>query len=163
MIGFLIASVRHPGAIRVQAGNGQDFTIPPPRNPGSPAEPIQAAPPPPARTGTGASPFTGLERAATTTEIAIGAAALVVLAALFLFVRQGVRAHLINRRATIDAADGASWMLFSALMLTGAILVSATVGRLWQAWAGLAAGFALCAILFGAALVLFLRAPERRR
>ena len=86
-----------------------------------------------------------------------------MLAVLFLFVRQGVRAHLINRRATLDAANGASWMLFSALMLTASILVSATVGRLWQAWAGLAAGFALCIVLFCAALVLFLRAPDRRR
>ena len=49
------------------------------------------------------------------------------------------------------------------LMLTASILVSATVGRLWQAWAGLAAGFALCIVLFCAALVLFLRAPDRRR
>lgn len=151
-----------PGLVHVQARTGQDFTIPAPQNPAPQADPIQTASPP-AGTSTGANPFSTLERGPTTTEFALGAAALVVLAVLFLFVRQGVRTHLINRRATLDAANGASWMLFSALMLTAAILVSATVGRLWQAWAGLAAGFALCLVLFGAALVLFLRAPERRR
>ena len=155
MIGCFTSGV--PDFVRVQATGGQDFTIPTPQSP-SP----QAAPPP-AQADTGASPFSGLERAPTTTEFALGGAALVVLAILFLFVRQGVRAHLINRRATIDAADGASWMLFSALMLTGTILVGATIGRLWQAWTGLAAGFGLCAVLYCAALVLFLRAPDRRR
>ena len=160
MIFLSIDRVGPPGIVRVQARTGQDFTIPAPQTPSPQAEPL---PTPPAQSTTGASPFSTLERGPTTTEFALGAAALVVLALLFLFVRQGVRAHLINRRATLDAADGASWMLFSALMLTAAILVSATVGRLWQAWAGLAAGFALCLVLFGAALVLFLRAPDRRR
>jgi hypothetical protein len=160
MIFLSIDRVGPPGIVRVQARTGQDFTIPAPQNPRPQAEPL---PTPPAQSTTGASPFSTLERGPTTTEFALGAAALAVLALLFLFVRQGVRAHLINRRATLDAADGASWMLFSALMLTAAILVSATVGRLWQAWAGLAAGFALCLVLFGAALVLFLRAPDRRR
>lgn len=150
------------GIVRVQGRTGQDFTIPAPQNPAPQADPLQTVPPP-AQSSTAANPFSGLERGPTTTELAVGAAALVVLALLFLFVRQGVRAHLINRRATLDAANGASWMLFSALMLTASILVSATVGRLWQAWAGLAAGFALCIVLFGAALVLFLRAPDRRR
>ena len=151
-----------PGLVHVQARTGQDFTIPAPQNPAPQADPIQTAPAP-TGTSTGANPFSTLERGPTTTEFALGGAALVVLAVLFLFVRQGVRTHLINRRATLDAANGASWMLFSALMLTAAILVSATVGRLWQAWAGLAAGFALCLVLIGAALVLFLRAPDRRR
>jgi len=160
MIFLSMDRVGPPGIVRVQARTGQDFTIPAPQNPSPQAEPL---PTPPAQSTTGASPFSTLERGPTTTEFALGAAALVVLALLFLFVRQGVRAHLINRRATLDAADGASWMLFSALMLTAAILVSATVGRLWQAWAGLAAGFALCLVLFGAALALFLRAPDRRR
>ncbi|MCJ2055758.1 hypothetical protein MKL09_04225 [Methylobacterium sp. J-048] len=161
MIFLSIDRVGPLGIVRVQARTGQDFTIPAPQNPAPQADPLQTAPP--SGTSTGANPFSTLERGPTTTELALGAAALVVLAVLFLFVRQGVRAHLINRRATLDAADGASWMLFSALMLTAAILVSATVGRLWQAWAGLAAGFALCLVLFGAALVLFLRAPDRRR
>ena len=162
MIVWHIDRVGPPGIVNVQARAGQDFTIPAPLNPAPQADPVQAVPPATGTT-TGANPFSTLERGPTTTEFALGAAALVVLALLFLFVRQGVRAHLINRRATLDAADGASWMLFSALMLTAAILVSATVGRLWQAWAGLAAGFALCLVLFGAALVLFLRAPDRRR
>jgi hypothetical protein len=157
-----IDRVGPPGIVRVQARTGQDFTIPAPQNPSPQAEPVPV-PTPPAQSATGANPFSTLERGPTTTEFALGAAALLVLAALFLFARQGVRTHLINRRATLDAANGASWMLFSALMLTAAILVSATVGRLWQAWAGLAAGFALCLVLFGAALVLFLRAPDRRR
>ncbi|SFL88286.1 hypothetical protein [Methylobacterium pseudosasicola] len=160
MIFLYVDRVGPPGIVRVQARTGQDFTIPAPQNPSPQAEPL---PTPPAQSTTAANPFSTLERGPTTTELALGAAALVVLAVLFLFVRQGVRAHLINRRATLDAADGASWMLFSALMLTAAILVSATVGRLWQAWAGLAAGFALCLVLFGAALALFLRAPDRRR
>ncbi|MCJ2124312.1 hypothetical protein [Methylobacterium sp. J-077] len=160
MIFLYVDGVGTAGIVCVQARTGQDFTIPTPQNPAPQAEPL---PTPPAQSTTGANPFSTLERGPTTTELALGAAALVVLAVLFLFVRQGVRAHLINRRATLDAADGASWMLFSALMLTAAILVSATIGRLWQAWAGLAAGFALCLVLFGAALVLFLRAPDRRR
>ncbi|MCJ2144283.1 hypothetical protein [Methylobacterium sp. E-066] len=162
MIVLYIDRVGTAGLVRAQARTGQDFTIPAPQNPAPQADPLQAAPPS-SGTSTGANPFSTLERGPTTTEFALGAAALVVLAVLFLFVRQGVRAHLINRRATLDAADGASWMLFSALMLTASILVSATVGRLWQAWAGLAAGFALCLVLFGAALALFLRAPDRRR
>ncbi|MDP4025107.1 hypothetical protein Q8W71_20975 [Methylobacterium sp. NEAU 140] len=159
-----------PAATPVQAQPGRDFTLPAPREPAptAPAAPVPAAPVP-AAPGTqtaaqaGANPFAGLGQAPTGTEIALGAGALLVLAALFLFVRRGVRAHLIGRRAAIDAADGASWMLFSALMLTAAILVTATVGRLWEATAGLLAGFGLCLVLFGAALLLFLRAPERRR
>jgi hypothetical protein len=167
MIGLFDSGTPHSGPVRIQGRGDRDFTIPPPQNPNPQnpnpqANPLQASPVAPSA-GAAASPFSGLERAPTTTEIALGAAALVVLAILFLFVRQGVRAHLINRRAALDAANGASWMLFSALMLTAAILVCATVGRLWQAWAGLTAGFALCAILFGAALVLVLRAPDRRR
>lgn len=157
------APLEDPAAILVQAQAGRDFTIPAPQ-PGPQAPLPDAAPPregPGTRTAT--NPFGGLERAATTTEIALGVGALVLLAILFLFVRQGVRAHLIDRRAALDAANGASWMLFAALMLTAGILVTATVGRLWQEWVGLAAGFALCLILFGAALALFLRAPERRR
>ncbi|MGU3663428.1 hypothetical protein ACLBX9_04475 [Methylobacterium sp. A49B] len=109
------------------------------------------------------TPFAKLERAATTPEMLLGGGALLACAVIFLFVRQGVRIHLINRRATLDAADGASWMLFAALMLTALILVGAAVGRLWQAWAGLTAGLSLCVILFAIALALFLRAPERRR
>lgn len=157
--------VPEPAAVPVQAQTGRDFTIPLPQNPSPQAPALPDAPPPPAgpRSQTVPNPFGGLERTATTTEIALGAGALIVLAILFLFVRWSVRAHLINRRAALDAADGASWMLFSALMLTAGILVTATVGRLWQAWAGLAAGFGLCLILFVAAIVLFLRAPDRRR
>lgn len=151
---------------RAQARDGGDFTIPPPRDRDSQAPALQ--PTPSLRQNrpsgeTAPNPFTGLARAPTGTEMVLGAAALLALAVVFLFVRQGVRAHLIDRRAALGAADGASWMLFAALMLTGTILVVATVGRLWQAWAGLVAGFSLCLILFGVALTLFLRAPERRR
>ena len=153
--------------ITVQAQTGRDFSIPAPQNPSpqAPALPGASLPEgiPQTQANSTPNPFGGLDRAPTTIEIALGAGALVVLAILFLFVRQGVRTHLVNRRAALDAAAGASWMLFAALMLTAAILVTVTVGRLWQAWAGLAAGFALCLILFCAALVLILRAPERRR
>ncbi|WP_244514149.1 hypothetical protein [Methylobacterium sp. UNC378MF] len=97
------------------------------------------------------------------TEITLGSVALMVLAVIFLFVRQGVRVSLVNRRATLDAAAGASWTLFAALMVTATVLIGATVGRFWQAWAGLTVAFALCAILFAAALALILRAPDRRR
>jgi hypothetical protein len=155
MIGFSGSTLGDPGRIRVQVRDGQDFTIPPPQGTdqrAAPAAPVVAA-----------NPFAGLERAATTPEIIVGAASLALLAVIFLFVRHGVRVHLINRRATLDAADGASWMLFSALMLTATVLVGATVGRLWQAWAGLTAAFTLCVILFAAALALFLRAPDQRR
>lgn len=153
----------NPAAIVVQAQTGRDFIIPAPQDPSPQAPGLPGVPSPEGVPRTQANPFGGLDRAPTTTEIVLGTGALVVLAIVFLFVRQGVRTHLVNRRAALDAAAGASWMLFAALMLTAAILVTATVGRLWQAWAGLAAGFALCLILFCAALVLFLRAPERRR
>lgn len=161
----VVTPIEEQAAIRVQAQTGRDFTIPAPQDPSpqAPALPDATVPRASPRAETVPNPFGGLERTATATEIALGAGALVLLAILFLFVRQGVRAHLIDRRAALGAANGASWMLFSALMLTAAILVTATVGRLWQAWAGLAAGFALCLVLFVAALVLFLRAPERRR
>jgi hypothetical protein len=155
MIGISISMPGRSGPIPVQARDGQDFTIPPPRITSQRAEPVP--------TQAAANPFAGLERTATTPDILLGAASLALLAIVFLFVRQGVRVHLINRRATLDAADGASWMLFSALMLTATVLVGATIGRLWQAWAGLTAAFTLCVILFAAALALFLRAPDRRR
>ena len=145
----------YPPAIRIQGPGGRDFTIPPPQG----ATP-RVAPAPPAAA---ASPFARLERAPTTPEILLGASALLMFGLVFLVVRHGVRVHLINRRATLDAADGASWVLFAALMLTASIVVGATVGRLWQAWAGLTAGFSLCVILFATALALFLRASERRR
>ena len=158
MIGRQDGTTTPPGPLRIQVQGGRDFTIPPP----SGADP-RTAPVPPGAVDAAASPFTRLERAATTPEMLLGGAALLMLAVIFLFVRHGIRIHLINRRATLDAADGASWMLFSALMLTAFIVVGATVGRLWQAWAGLTAGFSLCVILFATALALFLRATERRR
>jgi hypothetical protein len=162
MIGLFDSGAPHLTPTRVQGQAGQDFRIPAPQNPDPQAPPLPATPPP-GSTANPPNPFSGLDRAPTATEMTLGLVALAVLAVLFLFVRQGVRTHLINRRATLDAAGGASWMLFAALMLTAAILVGATVGRLWHAWAGLTAGFALCAILFAAALALILRAPERRR
>lgn len=160
--------VEHRSAVvSAQAQGGRDFTIPQPQDPSPQAPPLTpplpGAPLPQAGSRVGADPFKGLGQAPTGTEFALGAAALVALGLLFLFVRHGVRAHLINRRASLDAANGASWMLFSALTLTAAILVTATVGRLWEQWAGLAAGFTLCLVLFGVALFLFLRAPDRRR
>jgi hypothetical protein len=158
----VIASRPPSLVVPAQARSDRDFTIPQPRDP-NPQAPLPGAPLPQTGARTEANPFKGLGQAPTGTEIALGAAALVALALLFLFVRHGVRAHLINRRASLDAANGASWMLFSALTLTAAILVTATVGRLWEQWAGLAAGFVLCLVLFGAALFLFLRAPDRRR
>ena len=158
MIGLLDGNRNHRAPQPIQAQGGRDFTIPPPQG----ADP-KATRVPPGAVDAAPSPFTRLERAATTQEILLGGAALLILAVIFLFVRHGVRVHLINRRATLDAADGASWMLFAALMLTASILVGATIGRLWQAWAGLTAGFSLCVILFAAALTLFLRATERRR
>ena len=160
MIGLRDDGPARQDPIRVQMQGRQDFTIPAPQpTPQGATPPMEPAP---ART-TAPSPFSRLERMSTTPELLLGAAALLVLAIVFLFVRHAVRVHLINRRATLDAADGASWMLFAALMCTATILVGATVGRLWQAWAGLTAGFALCIILFAVALSLFLRAPERRR
>lgn len=135
--------------------NGRDFTIPPPT----------AAPAPRAETAPRgeASPFSGLQRGATTTEIALGLGLLAGLAVVFLFVRGSVRAHLVGRRAALDAANGAAWMLFCALMLTATVLVTAALGDLWQHWIGLAAALALCAVLFAVFAVLFVRAPQRRR
>ena len=155
MIGLPTGAPAHPRAIQIQAAGGRDFAIPPPQGAIPRSEPGPS--------GSAASLFSRLERAPNTPEILLGGSALLMLAVLFLSVRHGVRVHLINRRASLDAADGASWMLFAALMLTAFILVGATVGRLWQAWAGLTAGFSLCVILFATALALFLRAPERRR
>ena len=114
MIGFLTEPAGPSGLVRVQARTGQDFTIPAPQNPAPQADPIQAAPPQ-AGTSTAGSPFSGLERGPTTTEFALGAAALVVLA--------------------LDPKVVGTSQL----------------------------NFALCLVLFGAALALFLRAPDRRR
>ncbi|WP_457104962.1 hypothetical protein [Methylobacterium sp. P5_C11] len=162
MIGLFDGGTRDSGPTRIQGPGGPDFRIPPPQN-SRPSEEPRAPMPLSDRTGTAASPFAGLDRAPTATEIALATVALAVLAVIFLFVRQGLRIHLINRRATLDAAGGASSMLFAALMLTATVVVGATVGRFWQAWAGLTAAFALCVLLFAAALALILRAPDRRR
>lgn len=141
----------------------RDFTIPPPTT--APAPRTETGPPRTEATAprTEASPFSGLQRGATTTEIALGIGVLVVLAVVFLFVRGSVRAHLIGRRAALDAANGAAWALFSALMLTATVLVTAALGDLWQYGLGLGAALALCAVLFAVSAVLFVRAPQRRR
>ncbi|GJE61578.1 hypothetical protein [Methylobacterium trifolii] len=135
-----------------------DFTIPAP----APAAPGQPAPPR-AGTQTDPTPFSGLDRSPSTTDTVLGAGLLVVLAVVFLFVRQGVRTHLVGRRAALDAANGASWMLFSALMLTAGVLTAATLGGLWRYWLGVGAALALCAVLFIVFAILFVRAPGRRR
>ncbi|SDA32476.1 hypothetical protein SAMN02799622_05243 [Methylobacterium sp. UNC378MF] len=159
MIGSFDRGMRPRGPLPIQAPSGADFRIPPPQVLGPQAEqPLKTG-----RAVDAASPFAGLDRAPTMTEITLGSVALMVLAVIFLFVRQGVRVSLVNRRATLDAAAGASWTLFAALMVTATVLIGATVGRFWQAWAGLTVAFALCAILFAAALALILRAPDRRR
>lgn len=142
-----------------QAQPQPDFTIP------SPTPQAQPAPRTAPRTEApaGPSPFSTLTRGPTTTEISLGIGVLLVLAVVFLFVRQGVRTHLIGRRAALDAADGASWVLFSALMLTATTLVVATIGGLWDQWIGIAGALFVCAVLFVVFAVLFLRAPGRRR
>lgn len=146
-----------------------DFVIPTPR-PGGGQVPAQQTPAQPSlnqvapRVEEGVpSPFARLERAPSTTEMAIGVGAFVVLAAVFLFVRIGVKNHLRDRRAPIDAANAASWTLFAALTLTALVTIAATVGNLWSRWLVTSTGFAVCAVIFILFVVQFVRAPSQRR
>ncbi len=162
MIGSAQAQSTQPPASRPAPTT--DFTIPPPAAPPRTEAPAPGAPASGAPgTAAPASPFSSLSRGPSTAETVLGLGLLLVLAVVFLYVRGSVRAHLVGRRAALDAANGAAWMLFSALMLTAVVLVTAALGDLWRHWLGLAAGLGVCAVLFTVAAVLFVRAPQRRR
>jgi hypothetical protein len=62
------------------------------------------------------------------TEMILGAAAILVLAALLLFLRNAIRRSLIANRATIDSAGAAAWTWYFALLITGAMLIAGILG-----------------------------------
>ena len=66
------------------------------------------------------------------TDMVIGVAAVLALAVVFLFVRGGVRSHLIAQRASPSAAGNAGWSLWAFLTILSATVVFGFLGNLWQ-------------------------------
>ncbi len=53
------------------------------------------------------------------------------LAIVFLLLRGAVRSHLITRRASLSAANGASWALFTFLFVGAFTVVFGLIGQFW--------------------------------
>jgi hypothetical protein len=105
-----------------------DFNIPPPSDAGNTPAPetnsardsgFNTMEPPPVLNAVGR------------TELIIGAAGIIALAALLLFLRHAIRRSLIANRATIDSAGAAAWTWYFALLITGAMVISGIIGGLF--------------------------------
>ncbi len=104
-----------------------DFNLRKPAAPQPPppaaAQPAATQQPLPAADGTG-----GLAP----NDMVIGLAAVLALAVMFLFVRGGLRSHLIAQRASPSAAGNAGWSLWAFLTVLSATVVFGFLGDLWQ-------------------------------
>ena len=61
----------------------------------------------------------------------LGAAVMLALAVVFFVLRGAVRSHLIANRATLSAANGASWALFTFLFVAAFTVVFGLIGDFW--------------------------------
>lgn len=105
-----------------------DFTIPPPSDESNSAAPEANVADGGFNTFTGVAPLP--EDSVGRTEMILGAAAILVLAGLLLFLRNAIRRSLIAHRATIDSAGAAAWTWYFAVLITGAMLIAGVIGGL---------------------------------
>lgn len=113
------------------AAQSRDDFIPPPSDSGNTVAPDTNAavnngfdfttePPP-------ALPEAGVGR----TELILGAAGILALAVLLIFLRNAIRRSLIANRATMDSAGAAAWTWYFALLITGAMVIAGVIGGLF--------------------------------
>ncbi len=128
-----MADPQHPGSGPVPAGpSGYVIRPPQPSIPQTPPSAPPSAPPAaaPATTGTTAAE-PALVGGLTQNGAVIGAAIMVGLAIVFFLLRGAVRSHLIANRASLSAANGASWALFAFLFVVGFTVVFGLIGGFW--------------------------------
>ena len=139
-----MAEPAHQNAAPVPAGP-PGYRIPPPQTSPAPAAPGAAVPssaaPSQAATPPAASPGTTSGAAAIREPVLIGgltqngailgAAVMLALAVVFFVLRGAVRSHLIANRATLSAANGASWALFTFLFVAAFTVVFGLIGDFW--------------------------------
>ena len=84
------------------------------------------------------------------TELILGAAGIVALAVLLLFLRNAIRRSLIANRATIDSAGAAAWTWYFALLITGAMVIAGIIGGLFgdTTFVLITSGVAVVGLLF---------------
>lgn len=126
-----------------------DFNIPPPSDNGvAPAPETNIAPDIGFNTATEALP--PIPNPIGRTELILGAAAILALAALLMFLRNAIRRSLIANRATIDSAGAAAWTWYFALLIIGAMVISGIIGGLFgdTTYVLVTAGVAAIGLLF---------------
>ncbi len=118
------------------------YRIPPPQTSPAPAAPGAAAPsfavpssaaPPGTATTSGAAAIREpvLIGGLTQNGAILGGAVMLALAVVFFVLRGAVRSHLIANRATLSAANGASWALFTFLFVAAFTVVFGLIGDFW--------------------------------
>jgi hypothetical protein len=124
-----------------------DFNIPPPSDNGTGPAPEANA----ADTGFNVSAeLPPVLNPVGRTEMILGAAGILALAALLLFLRNAIRRSLIANRATIDSAGAAAWTWYFALLVTGAMVIAGIIGGLFgdTTYVLITVGVAVVGLLF---------------
>ena len=142
-------------------GQSQDFRLRPVQNP--PPAPGDAPDAPNTTAGTSAPPPIPFEAGMSSDQIVLAAAIVVLLGIVFLFVRGGVRGHLISRRASLSAASTAGWALFAFLMSVTVLVVFGIVGDTLRLLAFTVPMGALILATLIVAVITFRGATRRRR
>lgn len=117
------------------------YRIPPPQTSPAPVAPnatgqsstaqSQAATSPATTSGSAAIREPALIGGLTQNGAILGAAVMLALAVVFFVLRGAVRSHLIANRATLSAANGASWALFTFLFVAAFTVVFGLIGDFW--------------------------------
>lgn len=102
-----------------------------------PQAPSQAAPPqPPSASQQPSTSFAPprepvLIGGLTQNGAVIGAAVILGLLIVFVFLRSAVRNHLIANKASLSSANGASWAFFAFMSVVATTVVFGLIGQLW--------------------------------
>ena len=142
-------------------GQSQDFQLRPVQNP--PPAPGDAPETPNATVGASPPPPIPSEAGMSSDGIVLAVAIIVLLGIVCLFVRGGVRSHLISGRAPLSAASTAGWALFAFLMSVTVLVVFGIVGNTFRLLAfTVPMGVLILATLI-VAVITFRGATRRRR
>lgn len=135
------------------AGNGTGA----PASGSGPAAGSTVAAPTDVPIGVGAPPVS-----MTPEQLVLATAAVLVLAVAFFFVRGGLRAHLISRRASLASASAAGWSLFALLL---SVAVAVAFGVIGDAFRSVPFDAAMAVLVLATAVlaVLTWRGALRRR
>ena len=137
----------------------------------TPADPFAApadAVTPAAESAATADPFAAVTTALqpsglSSQDWAIGLGVMAVTGVVWFFVRGAVQAMLAKNRAAPDAAVGASWALFAALMSLTATVVFGLLGNFFRALTFLIPSLSLSLVLLLIAAFMIKGALGRRR